>query len=39
VFLEATKKDGAWSIRRLMLKPDGSDQVIEIVNGTTGGAV
>ena len=39
VFLEAIKKDGVWSIRRLMLKPDGSDQGIEIVNGTPGGAV
>ena len=38
-FLETIKKDGVWSIRRLMLKPDGSDQVIEIVNGTADGAV
>lgn len=36
VFLEAVKKDGVWSIRRLMLKPNGSDQEIEIINGTTG---
>ena len=39
VFLEAIKKDGVWSITRLMLKPDDGDQVIEIVNGTRGGAV
>ena len=32
-FLEAIKKDGVWSIRRLMLKPDGSDQVIESSTG------
>lgn len=39
VFLEAIKRDGAWSITRLMLKPGDGDQVIEIVNGTRGGAV
>jgi hypothetical protein len=39
VFLEAIKKDGVWTIMRLMLKLDGGDQVIEIVNGTRGGAV
>jgi len=34
VFLEATKKDGAWSIKRLTLKVDGSDgPPIDIVNG------
>jgi Cytochrome oxidase complex assembly protein 1 len=33
VFLQAIKKNGAWSIRRLMLKPDGSNNEIDIVGG------
>jgi hypothetical protein len=28
------KKDGAWAIRRLTLKLEGRDAVIELVNGT-----
>jgi hypothetical protein len=36
VFLEAIKKEGAWSIKRLMLKIDGSDHAIAIVNDTGG---
>jgi len=39
VFLEAIKKDGVWSIRRLTLKPDGSTSAIDIVGGGRGGEV
>ena len=34
VFLEAVKKDGAWTITRLALKLDGRDGVIDLVNVT-----
>ncbi len=33
VFLEAVKKDGAWTITRLTLKLDGHDGAIDLVNG------
>ncbi len=33
IFLEAVKKDGAWTITRLALKLDGRDGVIDLVNG------
>lgn len=39
VFLEAVKKHGVWSIRKMMLKPDGSKQGIDIVGGARGGTV
>ena len=39
VFLEAVKRDGVWSIRKMMLKPDGSNQGIDIVGGARGGTV
>ena len=39
VFLEAVKRDGVWSIRKMMLKPDGSKQGIDIVGGARGGTV
>jgi len=39
VFLEAVKKGGVWSIRKMMLKPDGSNQGIDIVGGTRGGTI
>ena len=39
VFLEAVKRGGAWSIRKMMLKPDGSDHGIDIVGGAGGGTV
>jgi hypothetical protein len=39
VFLEAIKRDGVWSIRKMMLKPDGSGEGIDIVGGTRGGTV
>jgi hypothetical protein len=39
VFVEAIKKDGVWSIRRFILKPDGGDRAIDVVNEMTGGAV
>jgi hypothetical protein len=32
-FVEATEKDGVWSLTRLSLKPDGSDNEIIIVGG------
>jgi Cytochrome oxidase complex assembly protein 1 len=34
VFLQAVKKDGAWTITRLTLKLNGRDGVIDLVNGT-----
>jgi Cytochrome oxidase complex assembly protein 1 len=34
VFVEAIKKDGVWSIRRLTLKVDGQDGVIDLISGT-----
>jgi Cytochrome oxidase complex assembly protein 1 len=34
VLLEAVKKDGVWSITRLMLKINGRDSVIDLVNDT-----
>jgi hypothetical protein len=39
VFLEAIKRDGVWSIRKMMLKPDGSNHGIDIVGGAGGGTV
>ena len=39
VFLEAVKKGGVWSIRKMMLKPDGSNQGIDIVGGARGGTI
>jgi hypothetical protein len=39
VFLEAVKKNGVWSIRRLTLKPDGSNNAIDIVGGGRGAPV
>ena len=33
VFLDAGKKGGVWSIKRMMLKVDGSDKTIDIVGG------
>ena len=33
VFVEAVKKDGAWSIRRLTLKLNDSGKVIDLING------
>jgi hypothetical protein len=33
VFLEAVKRNGAWSITRLALKIDGRDEMIDLVNG------
>ena len=32
VFLEAIKKDGVWSIKKLTLKVDGRDGVIDLIN-------
>jgi len=34
VFVEAVKKDGVWSIRRLSLKLNDSGMVIDLVNGS-----
>jgi hypothetical protein len=34
VFVEAMKKDGVWSIVKLMLKPQGSENAIDLVNTT-----
>ena len=39
VFLEAVKRGGVWSIRKMMLKPDGSNHGIDIVGGASGGTV
>jgi hypothetical protein len=33
VFVEAVKKDGVWSIRRLTLKLNDSGKVIDLING------
>ena len=38
VFLQAVKKDGAWTITRLTLKLDGRDGVIDLVNGAKNNA-
>jgi hypothetical protein len=34
VFVDAIKKDGAWTIRRLTLKVDGRDGVIDLITGS-----
>ena len=36
VFLQAVKKNGVWSIKRMMLKPEGSNEEIDIVGGARG---
>ncbi len=33
VFLQAVKKDGVWSLTRLILKLDGHDSAIDLING------
>ena len=33
VAVEAVKRDGVWTITRLALKPDGSEHMIELING------
>ncbi len=35
VMLQASKKGGVWSIQRLMLKIDGRDEIIDILNPTS----
>jgi Cytochrome oxidase complex assembly protein 1 len=39
VFLQAVKKNGVWSIKRMVLKPDGSNDEIDIVGGARAGPV
>jgi hypothetical protein len=34
VYVDAIKKDGVWTIRRLTLKVDGHDEVIDLISGT-----
>jgi hypothetical protein len=34
VFVEAVKKDGVWSIVKLALKPQGSENAIDLINAT-----
>ncbi len=33
--LQASKKGGVWSIQKLMLKVDGRDEIIDILNPTS----
>ena len=39
VLLDAVKKNGVWSIRKMMLKPNGSREAIDIVGGARGGTI